>query len=115
MEKGCTVVEVEVEVEDILVVLIRKKKAEVKDVCSEAVVVIGFVEGGDLVVDVSAGVADVAGVGVCLSVVSAVGRVELCGLAVDLFGVSSKSASGEEQKVYMSVIQSHWNIQHTVQ
>ena len=84
----------------------RRKKAEVKDVCSEAVVVIGFVEGGDLVIGVSAGG---AGVEVCLSVVSVVGTVELCGLAVDLFGVSSKSASGEEQKVYISVIRTHWN------
>lgn len=97
MEKGLRVVKVE-EILVECVVLIGRVKAEVKDVCSEAFVVCGFLEGGRLVVDLSRGV---AGVGVWVSAVSVVGSVELCGLAVDLFGVSSKSASSEEHKFYI--------------
>lgn len=88
MEKGLRVAEVE-EILNECVVLTKRVRA--KDVRSGAFVVIGFLEGGDLAVDRSSGV---AGGEVWVSAVSVVEEVELCGLAVDLFGVSSKSASG---------------------
>ncbi len=59
----------------------------VKDVCSEASVVFGFLEGGDLTVDMCRGV---AGVEVSVSVED-LENLELCGPTVDLFGVSTKS------------------------
>lgn len=87
VEKGFRVAEVE----EILVGCV------VKDVCSGAFVVTGFLEGGDLVVVLGRGV---AGVEVWVSTVRVVGNVELRGLAVVLFGVSSKSASGKLKKSF---------------
>lgn len=93
MERGVGVVEVE-EILDERVVLSRRVKAEVKDVCSGAFVVIGFLEGGDVVVDLSRGAAAVE---VWVDAVSVVENVEL----------SSKSASGEGKKkgLYLTGLQ----------
>ncbi len=92
VEKGLRVVEVE---EILVEYVVLTKRVRVKDVGSGAFVVIGFLEGGDLAVDRSS---VVAGGEVWVSAVNVVEKVELCGLAVDLFGVSSKSASGEGKK-----------------
>lgn len=59
----------------------------VKAVCLAAAVVLGCVEGGDLVVEMSRGL---------VSVFSLVENVEVSGLDVDVFGVS-KSAIGEKK------------------
>lgn len=87
-----------VEVEGILVDCVegrRGVKAELKGAC----VVLGPLESGDLVVDPSRGVAAVeVGVGV----ISGLNVVATCGLAVDLFGVSSNCVSGEEKGLYFS-------------
>lgn len=87
-----------VEVEGILVDRVegrRRVKAELKGAC----VVLGPLEGGDLVVDPSRGAAAVeVGVGV----ISGVDVVATCGLAVDLFGVSSNFVSGVEKGLYFS-------------
>lgn len=97
MEKGLG----EVEVGEGLakcVVLTKRVKAEVTDVCSAAFVVI---EVGDVDVDLTRAV---VGVEVWVRAVSVVENVEVCEWAVDVFGVSSKSASDKGKKVHISII-----------
>ncbi len=86
------------------VVLTRRAETAVKDVCSEASVVFGFLEGGDLAVDLCRGVA-----GVEVSVrVEDLENLELCGPTVDLFGVSTKSVR-HKKKTYIHLA----NVQST--
>lgn len=97
MEKALRVGEVEGKIVE-CVALKRRVKAEVRDVCSGAVVVLGFLKGGASVVDLSSGL---AGVEVRDGAVSVVECVKLCTLAVDMLEISSKSASsGAKKKVF---------------
>lgn len=94
MEKVLRVVEVEgIPVERVEGRM--RVKAEVRGTC----VVLGPLEGRDSVVDLSRGAAAVE---VGVSVISGVEIVEICGLAVDLCGVSSNFVSGEEKGLHFS-------------
>lgn len=82
-----------VEVEGIIVdraALKSRAKADVEDVFSGAVVTPGFLRGGDLLVDMSQGL---AGVEVRVSAGGAADCVKACRPTVAVFGTSSKSAS----------------------
>lgn len=71
------------------VVMNRRVKDEVRGICWGDSVVFGFLEDGDLVVNLSRGVA--ADLEVWVSATSDLENEEVCGLAVDVFGDSSKS------------------------
>lgn len=72
------------------VVSAGRVKAEVTDICRGDFVVCSFLEDGASVVDLTGVVA--AGVEVWASATSDVEDEEVCGLVVDVLGISSKSA-----------------------
>lgn len=93
VEKVLSVVEVEGIIVD-CAALERRAKADVEDVFSGALVILGFLRGGDLLVDMGRGL---AGVEVCVSAAGVAECVKACRPTVDVFEASSKSASRIEE------------------
>lgn len=91
VEKVLSVVEVEGTIVDSAAL---KRRADVADVFPGVVVIPGFLRGGDLLVDMSRGL---AGVEVCVSAAGVVGCVKAWRLTVDVFEASSKSASRRKE------------------